>query len=287
MKKKIFIVLIIVLLSFFVFLVIEKKRSLLVNKKFVQPVVEEKVFGLGKIIKTEEARSAETENVIKKEEKNEVKDLKVAEVVRVLAESKKPKTGKVLIANVPFLAQAPYGAWSDPRQQNGCEEASSLIAISWVQGQKEVSKAEALKSILAISKFEVDKYGGYNDTSASSTIERILAGYFKYKKAKLKYDVGADDIIAELEKGNLVIAPFDGQKLKNKYFTAPGPDRHMLVIIGYDYDKKEFITNDPGTRQGKDYRYGRAVLVGAIRDYPTGEHLPILRKRTAMIVISK
>ena len=288
MKKKIFIILLMLFSLLFLFFYIEKNKEVVVNKKFAQPIGEEKVFDLEKLAsenKIEEASSTietlETVNI--GNEKKE--DTEVAEEDEI--EIKKEKTGITILSDVPFLAQAPFGAWSDPRQQDGCEEASSLIAMSWVEGKKEVSKDDALKGILAISEFELEKYGSYNDTSASSTIERILAGYFDYDQARLKYDIEADDIIAELEKGNLVMAPFDGRILKNKFYTAPGPERHMLVIIGYDYDKKEFITNDPGTRQGKGYRYSKETLISAIRDYPTGNHLPIEGARKVMIVVTR
>ena len=79
----------------------------------------------------------------------------------------------------------------------------------------------------------------------------------------------------------------NGQKLGNPFFTAPGPERHMLVVIGYDPEKLEFITNDPGTRQGEAYRYPVNVLWLAIRDYPTGDHEPITEVVKKMIVIGR
>ena len=76
----------------------------------------------------------------------------------------------------------------------------------------------------------------------------------------------------ELEAGHLVIIPTNGQALKNPNFTLPGPERHMLVVKGYDYETEEFITNDPGTRNGADYRYKKDLLFEAIRNYKTGFH---------------
>ena len=35
----------------------------------------------------------------------------------------KPTEPEVLLLDVPFLAQAPFGQWSDPIYQNACEEA--------------------------------------------------------------------------------------------------------------------------------------------------------------------
>lgn len=195
--------------------------------------------------------------------------------------------GKDILLNVPFAAQAPFGEWSDPRQQDGCEEVSVLMAMRWVNNRKTISKDEAKKEILAISDYEEKTYGSYHDTSAADTVSRIIKGYYNYDNASVEYNINAEDIISELEKGDLIIVPANGQKLGNPNFTAPGPDRHMLIIKDYDASSDEFITNDPGTRQGENYRYKSDVLINALRDYPTGNHLPIEAERKAMIIIKK
>ena len=93
---------------------------------------------------------------------------------------------------------------------------------------------------------------------------------------------------AELARGNLVLVPANGIKLNNPNFTPPGPDRHMLVIKGYDLDSGEFITNDPGTRKGEGYRYKEEIIMGAITDYPTGDHLQMTgEEEKAMIVVER
>ena len=151
-----------------------------------------------------------------------------------------------VLLNVPFTPQAPFGDWGDSRQQDGCEEASALMAMRWVQN-KAVTLAEAEKEIIAISDYEFQKYGNFHDTSVKDTIDRIFRGYFNYNNVTAKYDIDAEDIKNELSQGNLVIVPANGQKLKNPYYTPPGPLHHMLVIRGYDNKTGEFFTNDPGT----------------------------------------
>jgi hypothetical protein len=83
----------------------------------------------------------------------------------------------------------------------------------------------------------------------------------------------------------LVIVSVDGRKLGNPYYTQPGPSHHKVVIIGHDPDNGEFITNDPGTSRGKQYRYPEQILFNAIHDYLTGNDLPLPPRRTAMIVV--
>jgi len=191
-----------------------------------------------------------------------------------------------LIGNVPFTAQAPYGNWADLRQENGCEEASALMAVKWAKGQS-LTKDEALKEITGISDFLLKKYGEYRDISAQDTVAWIFKDYFNYDKVELVHDIIVGDIVKELDKGNLVITPMNGQIMNNPNFKVPGPPRHMIVIRGYDSDMKEFITNDPGTRNGELYRYNATLLYSAIRDYPTGYHETITKIEKDMIVVSK
>ncbi len=187
---------------------------------------------------------------------------------------------------VPFTAQAPFGEWSDPRQQDACEEASVLMAVSWARGET-FTLQQAKEKILAMADWEQKKYDNYQDTSARDTVERFFKEYYNYQQAWVVENIKLPDIINQLEQGNLVIVPANGQALHNPFFTAPGPVEHMLLIIGYDYGTKEFITNEAGTRHGQDYRYGQDVLYAAIRDYPTGHHAPIVGIQKTMIVVQK
>ncbi len=189
--------------------------------------------------------------------------------------------------NVPFTVQAPLGEWNDPKQQDACEEAALLMAIKWARNESFTSPQQAKDEILKIADFQTEKYGDSRDTSAKDSLERIAKGYFNFDKATLKEDISSDDIIRELYKGNLVITPMNGQAMNNPHFTAPGPERHMVLIIGYDSETNEFITNDAGIAPGKNYHYPVDVFYNAIRDYETGYHVPIEDIRKNMIVIQK
>jgi hypothetical protein len=192
----------------------------------------------------------------------------------------------ILLDAVPFTAQAPFGNWADQRQQNGCEEASALMVIKWAR-QQTLTKEIALKEITKLADWLKKKHGESRDSSAQDTVNWIFKEYFKYDKVQLKKMATLNDIIGELTKGNLIVAPMNGQLLRNPNFKQPGPERHMLVIIGFDPIKKQFITNDPGTRNGANYRYNYTTLYNAIRDYPTGYNKPIKKVEKNIIVISK
>lgn len=189
--------------------------------------------------------------------------------------------------NVPFTSQAPLGRWSDDRFQAGCEEASVLMVMRFVRGQKSIVKNDAQKAIITLSEWQFKKYGSYYDTSAADTAARLLAGFYGYKKYSVKNNITKQDIIDELKAGRIIIAPTDGRKLKNPFFTQPGPEQHMLVIKGYDEAQDQFITNDPGTKRGADYRYKTAVLINALRDYPTGKHEKIKVLEKNIISVNK
>lgn len=193
----------------------------------------------------------------------------------------------VMQIDVPFTPQAPFAQWSDPRQQDGCEEAAVLMAMHWARAEPIASREKALQELLALSYYQEKTFGEYRDTSAEDTASRLLKGYYQYTDFQVKRDISVEDIIDELYQGHIVIVPANGRALNNPHFTPPGPERHMMVIIGYDSDTHEFITNDPGTRQGKSYRYDKDILFNAIRDYPTGYHIPIERINKVMIVIGK
>ncbi len=192
----------------------------------------------------------------------------------------------VLISDVPFTSQAPLGGWDDPRQQDGCEETSALMAVYWAQG-KSLDAQEALREITAIADYEQVTYGSYHDTNAHDTIERIFKGYFNFSSVQEKNNITVEDIKAALYDGQIVLVPLNGQLLGNPNFSGAGPERHMLVVIGYDPKTDTFTTNDPGTRKGKGYRYSAATLQKSLLNYPTGDHLPITEHATAMIMVSK
>ena len=185
---------------------------------------------------------------------------------------------------VPFTSQAPLAQWPISTFQDGCEEASLLIAHHWLTGKPFGSPQAATREIEKITAFEYHTFGKHLDMSTDDAAT-LFKTYFHYPDVAVQHDIEAADIIREIKAGNLVIVPAHGHILRNPYYTPPGPDRHMLVIYQYDSARDQFITNDPGTRRGKGYRYSTSLLDKSIRDYPTGTHLPIVEVRKSMIVV--
>ncbi len=200
--------------------------------------------------------------------------------------SPKP-TLKPILSDVPFTVQAPFANWKDPRQQDACEEAAVLMVMHWVKNEPILNQQAALDEILKLSYYQEETYGVYHDTSAKDTADRLIKGYYKYSNYEVKDLSDSDQIISALNHGGIVIVPTNGQALGNPNFTQPGPERHMLVIKSYVSNSGQFITNDPGISQGQNWSYNKDILYKAIRDYPTGDHLPIVGMEKRMIVVKK
>lgn len=177
------------------------------------------------------------------------------------------------IVKVPFTSQAPLGNWSDERNQNGCEEASILMAMKWIRGESFSSPSDVQKEIFEIAKFEEKTFGNSVDASVEEVGE-IFSQYYGHKNFAISRNVTLDVLKSELEKGNLILVPAFGRALKNPNYTQPGPITHMLLLVGYDAQTKEFITNDPGTKRGEGYRYNENILLNAIWAYPAGKNHP-------------
>lgn len=165
---------------------------------------------------------------------------------------------------VPFTPQAPDAKW-DPPYKEFCEEASILMAASYVQSKAIPSADFADQAMWAIKAFEENRFGYYEDTTAEETAV-VLREYFKIDSVTLLENPSVDELKRALSAGKLVLLPAAGRLLGNPYYTAPGPLYHMLVIKGYTAEGK-FITNDPGTRRGADFLYSPETLMNAMHDW--------------------
>ncbi len=211
-----------------------------------------------------------------KNEKREVEPLKNKDVVVEIDENIKQ--------SVPFMVQAPHAQWTDPRYQDACEEASMVMAHGWLNNDSNISKNDAEEQIEKLFVFEKEQFGDVLDTSIADTA-LIFEKYYNHA-VEVRKNVSMDDLYTILaQDDSIIIAPTNGKFLKNPNFTDGGPDRHMLVVLGYDKKNGEFITNDPGTRLGRGYKYKDSTLFNAIRDYKTGNKADIMSTEKNVIVI--
>lgn len=166
---------------------------------------------------------------------------------------------------VPFTPQAPTANW-DELHNEACEEASVIMAWAYYNNVTALPPAVAETEITKLTKWQQTTYG-YNLSITTPETARMAKEVYNLKAEVTSYS--AETIKQALTEGKLVIVPAQGQLLGNPNFTPPGPPYHMLVITGYhtkngvDY----FITNDPGTRRGKDYEYTFQTMSAAAGNY--------------------
>ncbi len=224
----------------------------------------------------------------REKQKNDIVQVQEKSVVKYEDEKNEEESAELkesIKQSVPFTSQAPHAQWEDTRFQDACEEASMIMAYAWITDNSSISKNDAEEEMEKLFSFEDEKLKGGIDTSVDDTA-LIFQEYYDHP-AEVHYDVTMEDIYNFLAQNAIVIVPTNGKMLSNPNFSNGGPDRHMLVIIGYDKKSKEFITNDPGTRLGRGYKYKDSTLYNAIRDYKTGTKEEISGGNKNVIVIKK
>jgi len=166
------------------------------------------------------------------------------------------------IIDVPFLVQAPFANW-DPVHEDACEEASLIMVKHYLNKSKITTLNQGEKEILDLVNYE--STNGYNLSITLEQLADISKSYFGLKNPRIIKDVTTENIKKEIAEGKPVIIPAAGKILPNPNFKNGGPNYHMLVIKGYDSDS--FITNDPGTKNGKSFKYKYEDLINAIHDW--------------------
>ncbi len=192
-----------------------------------------------------------------------------------------------VLLKVPFGSQAPFSNW-DELHGEACEEASMIMVDQFLAGKTSITPHTMEQEILDLVEWETK--AGYKIDSTADEVVTILKKYFNISSHTVT-DVSLERIKQELANGKPIIIPAAGRLLGNPNFTGEGPIYHMLVLRGYDDAKKEFITNDPGTRKGEQYRYKYSVFLNAIHDWDHGRaqggmtNEEIAQGRKVMIVI--
>ena len=163
---------------------------------------------------------------------------------------------------VPFTVQAPNANW-DAAHEEACEEASLLMVKHFKDGTQFGTPDQADAEIKAVLQYETDN--GYGTDVTVQQLQTIAKAHFAMSTGRVETGISIDDIKTELAAGRPVIVPAAGQELPNPNFKAPGPVYHMLVVVGYT--DSTFITNDPGTKNGKDFIYSYSGLYNAIHNW--------------------
>ncbi|MEI7891022.1 MAG: C39 family peptidase [bacterium] len=214
-------------------------------------------------------KSKNAEIVVPKTEQVELIAESEVAIKNIEPEIKKESLPQEFLIQVPFSSQAPTGNWKKQLFQDGCEEASVVMAIAWTKNKK-LTPAGVEKEIIGISNWEKRIFGYAVDASLVD-VTRIVNEFYGYKNVKIISGENAQNIKEELAKKCVLLVPVDGKILANPHYTFPGPEQHMLVLKGFDDEQKQFIANDPGTKFGENYVYDYDKFVAAIWSYPSGK----------------
>lgn len=187
---------------------------------------------------------------------------------------------KSLKLEVPFTPQAPTANW-DELHNEACEEASIIMANAYFNNITSLPPATVEREISKLTKYQQDTFGYYLSITTPEAAKMAQEVY----GLKAEMETMSEAVVKQaLANGKLVILPANGQMLGNPNFTAPGPIYHMLVITGFDGDT--FITNDPGTKRGEDYKYSYQVLEDAAGNWSHTAY-EVNRSDKRVIIVSK
>jgi hypothetical protein len=190
----------------------------------------------------------------------EIKNLLVALTTEILKPDK-------YILDVPYINEAPDGNFSG-NWKNGCEEASIAMVEKYYAGQKSVGIDEAKSFMQNLFDIEDRLYGTNASTDAVQTA-KIINGYTSFS-AIIKNNPTIENIRRQIRIKRPVISLHYGFDLQNPDipFSRIGSYYHMLVIVGYDDEMQEFITNDDGDmKNGKNRRYSYDLFMNSLHDY--------------------
>ena len=169
---------------------------------------------------------------------------------------------------VPFTSQAPERNWSQP-WQDACEEAAVLMLDAYYKKYK-LSPLFAKDEIIKMVAWEEEEQSWGRSINIEK-VKLLLAMYAKLtdREVTIIEDPTVEQIKGYIAGGTPVLAVADGKALPNPHFRNGGPVYHALIIRGYT--ETEFITNDPGTQFGENFRYTYDELMNAIRDWNGGD----------------
>ncbi|KKU26130.1 MAG: hypothetical protein UX39_C0012G0007 [Candidatus Magasanikbacteria bacterium GW2011_GWA2_46_17] len=179
-----------------------------------------------------------------------------------------PALAQPTILSVPFTSEAPDGRWTAP-WNNACEEASIVMAEQYYLGKSALSKQKAKSEMFRYVAIE-NRIFGYNANTDAGEMEKLINEYSTSFNAKVTDNPTIEQIKDELRAGRPVISLHYGYELHNPLipFRRGGTYYHVMVIIGFDEEKKEFIVNDDGNeRSGAKYRYSYETTMRSLHDY--------------------
>ncbi|MBU2524444.1 C39 family peptidase [Patescibacteria group bacterium] len=166
---------------------------------------------------------------------------------------------------VPFVTQAPFEneeSWKI--HDESCEEAAIYQVVAYQNGVSEIDRAEADRVFREMIAWQRVNFGEHRDIY-DEDVKKLITGYYKNisgERVRVILNAELDDIKKFIAAGIPVIAPATAKILRNPYYHHA--TYHMVTVIGYTEDR--LITNDVGTKRGKDFSYDNQVFMQAMKD---------------------
>ncbi|HCC22831.1 TPA: hypothetical protein DF272_01480 [Candidatus Falkowbacteria bacterium] len=165
--------------------------------------------------------------------------------------------------DIDFTSQAPVGDWRQP-WQDACEETSVVMVDAFYGGydltvDKSVTK---IKTVFAIK----EKFFGPSYDETAGLIVDMINRHFPWE-SRVVENPTLDQIKFELDASRPVLVPVHGGTLNNPNYHSGSIDYHMIVLIGYDDARGEFMAHDPGTQFGSRHHYSYDTIMAAMHDF--------------------
>lgn len=251
-------------------------------------LVKKNIADLREIFLTAENKIKQDESIIKNISSEKNNNSNIKEIVDINEKKEVEEISppiKKINHLMPFISQAPKGKW-DKIHEEACEEASLLLAHYFIKGRELVLSEEAESDLQKLLNFTQNVYPKKEDINIQE-LNEVAKRYFNYENFKILLDPKEIDLENILKNKSIIIMPASGRTLKNPYFKNPGPLYHMLVISGFDSERKVFITQDPGTKRGKNYEYPYEIIIDSIHDFDSNKEEILKGKKVILIVSEK
>lgn len=178
----------------------------------------------------------------------------------------KEQKNKVVL-DVAYASEAPEGKWIQP-WANACEEATILMVDMYYKGAKDISIPDA-KSYLQFLFDREDEMFGTNRNADASQIYIVIDKYADFN-GRVVDNPSIEDLKNEIRGGHPIISLHYGFDLKNPNieFSPTLSSYHTIVIVGFDDDRRVFITHDPGDDvDGAYHEYSYETVMSSMHDY--------------------
>lgn len=168
---------------------------------------------------------------------------------------------------VPYVEEAPDGNWIGP-WKNACEESTMAMVEYYYLADRNYNLQKAKDYMWNLFNQQNKLYGSNADSDSIRTAY-LINNYSSYWAVR-KINPTLNEIKRELQQKRPIITFHYGFDLKNPNipFLPYGSAYHVMVVVGYDDNKQEFIVNDPGdTKDGDAHRYSYDLFLKTLSDF--------------------